>query len=227
MRLTLIGLPCSGKGTYGPALADRFGVPRIVISDLMRLRAGVGDEVSEHIIRRIQEGKLVDDFIVTQTLVERLAEADARSGFVLDGYPRRSEQGDTLQRALAALPEACKLDAAIHLDIALEESRRRLSARLVCGTCGRSTNASITRSAGPCPAPGCHGTVTPRDDDVDPAAVDERLRTYVGETSPLLDYYRDSGLLIEFNAEGDTDVVLAGITARLGERAGRLPSTLA
>jgi len=220
MRIVLLGAPGSGKGTQAQRLVERARVPQISTGDLLRAAVARGTELGLQAREAMDSGRLVDDSLVLGMIRERLAEPDARRGFILDGFPRNLAQAHALERLLAALGKP--LDAVVQLEVDPAELVRRISGRRTCADCGRVFNVITAPPAGKaqeiCPKTGAPHRLIQRPDDNE-ATVAERLRVYDEKTRPLIDFYRARGLLRVIDAEGGVDEV----TRRLAQ-ALRLPA---
>lgn len=181
-RLVLLGPPNSGKGTQAKALAERLGVPAISTGDMLRRSVSEGNELGRRVDSIMSAGRLVDDETMAEVVRERLAQADAAGGFLLDGYPRTGAQVDTLDEILADRGEA--LDGVVRLVV----PERTLLAR--------------ARNRG-------------RADDGEDV-MRERLRVYAEQTRPLVDRYRERGLLYEIDGDRRVPEVTDAIVAALG-----------
>jgi len=164
----------------------------------------LGLEARAHMVR----GDLVPDDVVIGIVADRLAEPDARGGFVLDGFPRTVAQAEALDRLLK--DRGLELDRVIVFEVSQEEILRRLTGRRVCKQCGRPFHlvTSPPRVAGVCDR--CGGELGQRADDSE-EVVRERIAVYAKQTSPLLDCYRSRGLLVPVAGEGAPDAVAARI----------------
>jgi adenylate kinase len=220
MRIVLLGAPGSGKGTQAQRLVARARVPQISTGDLLRAAVASGTELGLQARETMESGRLVDDSLVLGMIRERLGEADARRGFILDGFPRNLAQAHALERLLASLGKP--LDAVVQLEVDSPELVRRISGRRTCADCGRVFNVLTapprTEAETICPKTGAPHRLVQRPDDNE-ATVAERLRVYDEKTRPLVDFYRARGLLRVINAEGGVDEV----TRRLAQ-ALRLPA---
>jgi adenylate kinase len=126
-RVVLVGPPGAGKGTQATTLSDKLGVPHISTGDLFRAHIGAQTELGQRVKGYLDAGQLVPDEVTNELVRERLAEADAEAGFVLDGFPRNVSQADLLKKILAETDDA--LDAVIELQVDEEKLVHRLLAR--------------------------------------------------------------------------------------------------
>lgn len=214
MRIVFLGAPGSGKGTQSQRLVELHGIPQISTGDLLRAHVKNGTALGLRAKAVMDAGKLVDDATILGMVRDRLAEPDARKGFILDGFPRTIAQADGLTALLAEL--GAPLDAVVLFNIDNSVLLRRLSGRRTCEDCGRVFNVY---SAPPSVPPPCGGKCeTPRlmqrPDDSE-ATVGKRLAVYEEQTQPLVAYYRGKGLLREIDADADLPVVTARLEAAL------------
>ena len=202
VRLVMLGRQGAGKGTQCVRLSRHYVVPHISTGEMLRAAVRDGTALGRKAGELMAEGELVPDDLMIGIVDERLDHDDTtRRGYVLDGFPRTVGQAVALAEITAARP----LDLVIDLDVAKEDVLERLASRRVCVDCG--TNYSIDRP----PKYGwvcdnCGGDVVQRDDDK-PAAIEKRLDEYERETAPLIDWYRDRGLLEVVDGLGTTDEV--------------------
>jgi adenylate kinase len=199
-------------------LAERFGVVHLSTGDLLREAVAEGTPLGQRVEGELDAGLLVADDLMLDVVEDRLNRPEVhRRGVVLDGYPRTPEQVADLQRVLA--PD--HLDAAILLDVPLDEVRRRLEARRVCVACGATVVAEHDEDEVPCPV--CGDVAVRRPDDT-PEAIERRLETYELEALPLLAALQDAGILVRVDALGPPDAVwarlLTAVLPVLGDDAG-------
>ncbi|HXZ60210.1 MAG TPA: adenylate kinase [Steroidobacteraceae bacterium] len=217
MRIVLLGAPGSGKGTQAQRLAERSGIPQISTGDLLRAAVARGTELGLEAKAAMEGGRLVDDSLVLGMIRERLAEPDARAGFILDGFPRTLVQAAALDGLLAELKQP--LDAVVQFEVDPAELVRRISGRRSCADCGRVFNVLTspppTGAAAICPQTGAAHRLFQRADDNE-STVAERLRVYEAKTRPLIAFYRSRGLLRVIDAAGDVDAVTQRLTQALG-----------
>ena len=223
MRIVLLGAPGSGKGTQSQRLVARHGVPQISSGDLLRAAVANGTPLGLEAKKVMERGLLVADNIVLGMIRERLAEPDARRGFILDGFPRNIDQATALDAMLGEVGKP--LDAVVLMDVDNAELVRRIAGRRTCADCGRVFNLFTSPSAQaqsePCPKTGAPHRLTQRPDDNE-ATVADRLRVYDEKTKPLIDFYARQGLLRTIRAEGDVDEITRRLESALG---GVLPAS--
>jgi adenylate kinase len=213
MRIVLLGAPGSGKGTQAKKLVADFGYPQVSTGDLLRDAVARGTEYGLRAKAAMDAGQLVSDEIVLGILRDRVAQPDAASGFILDGYPRNLAQAAALEGVLDDLGQP--LDAAVLMDLDHDILLKRLTGRRSCSGCGRVYNIHFL----PPPADGrcesCGGELVQRADDRE-ETIGRRLDVYRAETAPLVDHYRSLGKLRVVAAEGPFEVVYDRLVAALG-----------
>ncbi len=198
-RVLLLGAPGAGKGTQSERLTEAFGIDHITTGDA--LRANKDMETDYGTPREYMEkGELVPDPVVNEIVKVAIEDAD---GFVLDGYPRTESQTEYLD-------SITDLDAVIYLDVAEEELITRLTGRRVCSECGRNYHVTYDppEEEGVCDV--CGGELYQREDDTEETAR-ERIRVYEENTEPVVEYFRDQGILVEVDGEQDPDAVFADL----------------
>lgn len=208
-RLMMLGPPGAGKGTQAKRLAKRLDIPHVSTGDMLREARRKGTELGIKAAEYMDGGKLVPDDVVIGIVRERLDEEDARSGFILDGFPRTRPQAE----ALAEM--GVVLDAVINVDVSDEEVVRRLGGRISCPNCGAvyHEEAKPPSTDDVCDACGHRGLIK-RDDDR-PEAIKERLKGYHELTAPLIEFYESKGVLKNIPGQGDPDEVMEKILEEL------------
>lgn len=204
MNLVLLGAPGAGKGTQAVKLAERYGIPHISTGDIFRKNIGEMTPIGVIAKSYIDKGQLVPDEVVVELVAQRLRESDARSGYLLDGFPR------TLAQA-RALDEIATLSTVINVDVELGALAERLTGRRVCEKCKRSFHVSTMESE---LCPDCGGRLIQRDDDK-LETVNARLKVYTSSTAPLIEYYENQGKLITVDGMKSIDEVFAQISEAL------------
>ncbi len=216
MRIVLLGAPGSGKGTQSQRLIERFHIPQISTGDLLRAAVAHGTPLGLQAKEAMAAGRLVADEIVLGMIRERLGEPDTRDGFILDGFPRNIAQARALDEMLAQVDQP--LETVVQMNVDYSELSRRIAGRRTCTDCGKVVNLLTsppeTLEHERCPKTGQSHRLYQRPDDNE-ATVAERLRVYEAQTRPLIDYYRDQGLLRSIDAEGDVAVVSARLEQAL------------
>jgi adenylate kinase len=228
MRIVLLGAPGSGKGTQSQRLVERLGIPQISTGDLLRAAVANGTELGVKAKEAMDAGRLVDDDIVLGMIRERLGEPDAQPGFILDGFPRNIVQAEALDSLLEELGKP--LDSVVQMDVDYGELARRIAGRRSCSNCGRVFNL-LTCPPGQaeketCPKTGGAHQLFQRPDDNE-ATVAERLKVYDEKTKPLIEFYREHGILKSIDAEGELDEVTQRLEKALGAPTGVATSALA
>ena len=199
-RVLLLGAPGAGKGTQSSRISDEFGVDHITTGDA--LRANKGMDISELGFEFdtpggfMDAGELVPDEVVNEIVVTALGNAD---GFVLDGYPRNIEQAEFLD-------ERTELDAVIRLAVSEEELVDRLTGRRVCEACGANYHVDFQPPEEPGVCDECGGELIQREDDTEETAR-ERLEVFYENTEPVVDHFREEGVLVEIDGEATPDEV--------------------
>jgi adenylate kinase len=185
-KLLLLGPPGAGKGTQAARLAARLGVPHVSTGDLLRAAVAAGTPLGRQAKGFMARGELVPDSLIIGVAIERLARPDAKTGFVLDGFPRTVAQAEALDAELARL--GTKLDRCLALEVDEDELVARLTKR---------------------------ARIEGRTDD-DEATIRNRMRVYRAQTEPLVAYYRSAGLLRGLDGTGTIEAIERRIQEALG-----------
>ena len=198
MRVVLLGPPGAGKGTQAQFIASRLNVPAISTGDIFRANVSGQTELGKQAKVYMDAGDLVPDEVTVAMVKDRLAEPDAKGGFLLDGFPRTIPQAEQLRSSLVELGQ--HLDRVLELVVEEEELVRRLSSRWV----------------------EVDGKRVQRDDDK-PETVRRRLQVYREQTAPLSEFYEAEGLLVRIDAIGEVQEVTSRALAALGHDASAQP----
>ena len=212
MRLVLVGPPGAGKGTQAKFVARHFKIPQISTGDIFRANVASQTILGVEARRYMDAGELVPDEVTIAMVQVRLARDDTAPGFLLDGFPRTVPQAKSLTHILIEL--RTELDAVLELRIDDEEVVRRLSGRRTCRGCGRVWHVQFDKPKVEDVCDCCGGQLFQRDDD-QPDTIRRRLEVYDEQTAPLVDYYRDAGLLCTIDATGPVDEVTRRAIAAL------------
>jgi adenylate kinase len=213
MRLVLLGPPGAGKGTQARMLESKLRVPQVASGDL--LRAAVRNHTALGLQAKafMDKGELVPDELVLEMIGERLKQADAQRGFILDGFPRTVAQAEVLGRILTQRND--KLDKVVAMTVADEEIVKRISGRRTCRSCGAMYHETYEPPRNDNICDKCGGDLYQRADDAE-HTVRARLQVYATATRPLLDYYRGSGILAEISGIGRPQEIEHRILSALG-----------
>ncbi len=208
--IVLIGAPGAGKGTQAARLHELLDLPHVASGDLFRENLKNQTELGLKAKAYMDRGELVPDDVTIAMVMERLSQPDCANGALLDGFPRTIAQAEALDRALAAIGR--KIGVVPYIAVPDEALVERLSGRWLCRTCGESYHTLFNppRQAGMCDRDS--GELYQRDDDK-PETVRNRLKVYWQQTSPLIDYYRRRGVLVEVNGDQAIEAVEADLKA--------------
>jgi adenylate kinase len=211
-----MGAPGSGKGTQSQLLVQAYGIPQISTGDLLREAVSKATQLGLAAKAAMDAGKLVDDATVLGMIRERLAQPDARKGFILDGFPRNIVQAEALETLLEELGRP--LQAVVLLNLDLKILFRRLTGRRMCEGCGRVFNIYTSPAGTPphCDKCGDNPRLIQRPDDKE-EVIGKRLEVFEAQTKPLIKHYEERGLLRIVEADADVATVFKGIQTAVGE----------
>jgi adenylate kinase len=211
LNLILLGPPGAGKGTQAERLREDFSLPVISTGDMLRAEVAAESELGKEAERYMDAGELVPDAVIVGMITSRVTAAEARDGFLLDGFPRNLEQAGQLEEALASLER--RLSAALLVEAPDEEVVRRLTGRRVCvKNPGHIYHVELDppKHEGICDQDGSR--LLQREDDKEDT-IRRRLEVYHAQTEPLIAHYDALGLLRRFDGRRSPDEVHAHIRA--------------
>ena len=213
MHIILMGPPGAGKGTQAEKLIDDFKIPHISTGDMFRAAVRAGTELGKEAKKYMDAGGLVPDVVTIGIVRESLSKPECQAGFILDGFPRTTEQAVALDGILADL--GIKLTGVVNIAVPDSELVGRVTGRRMCKSCGAAYHVSFNPSKvrGVCDR--CNGALYQRDDDKE-ETVKNRLKAYHTQTEPLIAYYKKQGTYIEINGLQAIDKVYADVKASLG-----------
>ena len=215
MKLVFLGPPGAGKGTQAVRLAERFGVVHASTGQIFRQAVAEESELGRSVKDYLDGGKLVPDALTSRVVGEMVL--DRTEDYILDGYPRTLQQAQDLDDMLRERGD--RLDAVVCFHIDDAEAVRRLTGRLVCTECGANYHREFMppRVEGVCDK--CGGALAVRSDSAEDV-VRERLREYHLKTQPLVEFYRERGLIEQVDASASPDQVTRrteAVLSRIGE----------
>ena len=196
MNLILLGPPGAGKGTQATRIVEKYKVPHISTGDIFRENIKNNTPLGQKAQEYMNKGELVPDQLVVDIAIDRLGKDDCKNGFLLDGFPRTVFQADALDKFLKDKGKG--IDLVINIEVEDKMLIERLDARRVCPTCAATYNVigMPPKKEGICDK--CNDTLIQRKDDKK-ETVGNRIKVYHEQTSPLIDYYKEKGLIKDFD----------------------------
>lgn len=212
MRLLLVGPPGAGKGTQAVHLAELFAIPHISTGDIFRANIKGSTELGLLAKSYMDKGELVPDSVTNDMVADRLSKDDTKNGFLLDGYPRNLDQAKYLDGVLKE--RGIPLQFVLEFQINNSEIIKRLSGRRVCKSCGAIFHIIFEKPTKEGICDKCGGDLYQRDDDNE-SVIQNRLDIYDAQTAPIINYYKNQGLLKSISASGDVSSISATAIAAL------------
>jgi len=209
-----MGPPGAGKGTQAEKLTEILNIPHISTGDMFRKAIKDQTDLGKQAKSFMDKGELVPDEVTVGIVKDRIKEEDCKNGFLLDGFPRTVVQANALGKMLEDL--GIKLDSVINVEVPYEDLIGRLTGRRICRSCGATYHMIFNppKDEGVCDK--CSGELYQRDDDTEETAKN-RLLVYEKQTAPLLEYYNNTGLLVNINGNQLMEEVLGEILKVLGK----------
>lgn len=212
LDVVLLGPVGAGKGTQARRISERYHVPHVASGDLLRAHRSQKTPLGVEAARYMDRGALVPDELVISMILDRLRQPDAKHGILLDGFPRTVAQARALDKELEGAGRALKV--ALYLNVPYEILLERAAGRWTCRNCGATYNYRVNPPSKPGVCDVCGGELFQREDDR-PDVVSERINVYLRDTVPVVDYYREHGILREVDGAADIDAVAGDIQRQL------------
>lgn len=212
MRIVLLGAPGSGKGTQAQKLMAEKNVPQVSTGDMLREAVASGTRFGLKAKSIMEAGDLVPDDVVLGIISERLGQPDAADGFILDGFPRTTQQALDLGELLDQL--GTPLDTAVLMDVDFDILMKRLTGRRTCSLTGKLLNVYFSTQEELDECTNAGGELIQREDDNE-ETIGNRLDVYRKNTEPLIQYYASRDKLMTIDAQGTIDEVYDRLIAAL------------
>ncbi len=194
-NIILIAPPGAGKGTAAKMLVEKLNMVHISVGDLLREEVNSGSELGKELSIKMQTGKLVEDELIFKIMVNRFKQDDIKNGVILDGFPRNTNQAIELDKM------EINIDAVIYLNVSKEVLEDRIVGRIVCPNCGMGYNINnpsmMPKVENTCDK--CGSSLTKRKDDTK-EIFEDRYDTYMKETYPVLEYYKNKNILYNIDS---------------------------
>lgn len=213
MKLILLGPPGAGKGTQAANIIETFNIPHISTGDIFRKNIKEGTELGKKAKEYMDRGELVPDTLVVAIVEDRLKAEDCKAGFLLDGFPRTVFQAQALDQVLEVMGSG--LDYIVNVVVDPEILVERAVGRRICRDCGSTYHIKYNPPKVELVCDKCSGELYQRSDD-NADTVTNRIRVYMDETSPLIEYYQSNGNLINVDGQQDIDKVFEDILNAIG-----------
>ncbi len=208
MKIIMLGAPGAGKGTQAKQIAEKYTIPHISTGDIFRANIKNGTELGMKAKSYMDQGQLVPDDVTIGMLLDRISESDCTDGYVLDGFPRTIPQAESLTEALEQ--RGGQVDFAVDVDVADEHIVSRMAGRRACLGCGATYHIKYKQPKQEDICDICGEHLVLRDDDK-PETVIKRLSVYHEQTQPLIDYYKNKGILVTVDGTKNLNEVFADI----------------
>jgi len=209
IRVVLFGAPGAGKGTQAETIAENYGFKKISTGDIVRAEVSAGTPVGLKVKSIIDKGELVPDQVMIDLLKQRLSRPDIEKGYIIDGFPRTTYQAEALSNMTV------QKEVVIYLKVGSEDTIvKRMLSRLTCSQCGAIYNIQQNPPKVESRCDICNGTIKQRSDD-NSETVRKRIAVYREQTKPVINYYREKGVLHEIDASRSVEEVFNSIAGIL------------
>ncbi|MGM0600019.1 MAG: adenylate kinase [Candidatus Rifleibacteriota bacterium] len=208
LNLIFLGPPGAGKGTQAQRVVEKYRIPQISTGDLIRATVASGDELAQKLKSYMSAGALVPDELVLDILLKRISKDDCQNGFLLDGFPRTIAQAKDLEKLLEK--KNAPLSGVICIEVPDEVLTSRLTARRICSECGASYHLEFLKPKKEGICDKCGSKLYQRKDDSKEVILN-RLKVYHDQTSPLIQFYQEKGLLHRVDGDKKIDMIFKEI----------------
>jgi adenylate kinase len=214
MKIVMLGAPGAGKGTQARLISEKYGIPQISTGDIFRANIRDNTELGQRAKSYMDQGLLVPDQVTCDLVVDRIRRDDCAGGYILDGFPRTIPQAQALTKALS--DHGSRIDYAIDVEVPDDNIVQRMSGRRACPKCGATFHIryKMPQTEGVCDT--CGSELIQREDD-HAQTVQKRLDVYHSQTQPLIQYYREQGVLHTVDGTREMNTVFNDICAALEE----------
>ena len=212
MKIVMLGAPGAGKGTQARLISEKYSIPQISTGDIFRANIRDNTELGQRANSYMDKGLLVPDQVTCDLVVDRISKDDCKNGYILDGFPRTIPQAEALTKALNQ--QGAKSDYAIDVEVPDEDIVRRMSGRRACPKCGATYHIEYLKPAQEGICDTCGSELYLREDD-HPGTVQKRLDVYHSQTQPLIQYYREQGVLHSIDGTKEMHEVFGDICSVL------------
>jgi adenylate kinase len=199
MKLVIFGPPSAGKGTQAQKLSKKYGIPQVATGDLLRKAVADKTPLGLKIKSVLDQGKLGPDDLIVQVIKERVAKPDCKNGYLLDGFPRTMGQAKELEKMTS-------IDLVLNIVVDFEALVERAVGRRTCPKCSAVYHIKFNPPMNEGICEKCGSKLIQRDDDKEDT-VRNRLKVYMEQTAPLIEYYRKKGKLVDIDGSGGIDAV--------------------
>ena len=205
MKIILLGAPGAGKGTQGELISEKYNIPKISTGDILREAVREKTPLGLKAKEIMEQGGLVSDDIILGIIKNRINQQDCKKGYILDGFPRTIEQARGFEKIVGN-----GNPIVLYINLGKDEIIKRLSSRRICPKCGAIYNLTVNppKKDGICD--NCQSKLIQRDDDM-PETIEKRYKVYSESTKPLIDYYKEKGILFEINGNDEIEKIFLHI----------------
>jgi adenylate kinase len=209
MRIVMLGAPGAGKGTQATKISKKFGIPHISTGDILRSEINKGTEMGLKAKEYVESGKLVPDELIIDIIEDFIKDDSIKEGFIMDGFPRNIAQAKKFIKMIDK--NDLSLDKVVNIVVDYDEVIKRLGSRRICVQCRKITSIDESQD-GRCSE--CGGKLVKREDDRE-EVIRERLNVYEEQTRPLIEYYKNRGILVNIQGNGTEEEVTERILNNL------------